>query len=856
MAVVPRNEAETRAELIDRVLADCGWDATHVRREQSLGKIELSAGLNQAKRGNPRTDYTLRLPTGNGQAVAIAVIEAKDETKSPLAGLQQGREYARRLAVPFTFSTNGHLFVEHDEFTGATTPSRQLAQFPSPDELRVRYEAGVGFSLTDAAAKPLTTPYKKGENGRRAYQDAAIRAALVKVAQGQNRVLLQLATGAGKTYIAANLLRKIADAGQLKRALFLCDRDELRTQATAAMRDLFGSDAAAVATGEPQTNARVLVATYQTLGIDGEGAASFLTRHYPDDFFSHIVVDECHRSAFGSWRAVLDRNKSALQIGLTATPRALENLANIPEDDKKRMRDTVVYFGEPVYSYSMADAFEDGYLAVPVIERMRIFIERKADGEEVTGIGAAELEGKTILDKRTGDQLVLNELQESYSASSLENTLHIPERVTRMCADLFGRIVRDYATPEIKTVVFCASDEHATGVMAEMNGLYARWCAENGKKRQEPYAVQITASTGARALPDLRGAQTHTFVATTVDLLSTGVDLPSLRNVVFFRYLKSAISVSQMVGRGTRLHPATKKMFFRIYDYTDATRLLGEAFEHMKSGLTAPADVRKLKEATFFGRESEGQAIPIGLANLMLHGIDRPHLWHGNTLTRQADFDGLYEGAPDRFDVLLTNPPFGGKEPPESQNRFAYRTSASQILFMQEIMDSLDVHGRCAMVIDEGVLFRTNELAFVQTKKRLLAEFDLWGIVSLPGGVFTCAGAGVKTNILFFDRTGGSTKCVWYYDLSDLKVGKKNPLTQERMGDLFELAKTRADSDRSWSVEASELAANGYDLKAVNPHRRVEVDTRTSAEILSEITARHSEIGEALSRLNALLHSD
>lgn len=237
---------------------------------------------------------------------------------------------------------------------------------------------------------------------------------------------------------------------------------------------------------------------------------------------------------------------------------------------------------------------------------------------------------------------------------------------------------------------------------------------------------------------------------------------------------------------------------------------------------------------------------------MMLHGIDRPYLWHGNTLTRQSDFSALWEGAPDRFDVILTNPPFGGKEPLLSQSRYAYKTSASQVLFVQEILDSLAPGGRCGLVIDEGVLFRTNEAAFVRTKRRLLEECDLWGIVSLPAGVFSAAGAGVKTNLLFFEK-GRKTESVWYYDLSDLKVGKKTPLTQERMGDLFDLAKTRGDSERSWTVPIAEIAARGYDLKAVNPNRKTEVDPRTSAEILDGIAARQDEIGAAIGRLRALL---
>jgi type I restriction enzyme M protein len=162
------------------------------------------------------------------------------------------------------------------------------------------------------------------------------------------------------------------------------------------------------------------------------------------------------------------------------------------------------------------------------------------------------------------------------------------------------------------------------------------------------------------------------------------------------------------------------------------------------SDMVTPDQIETLKHSTFYGREKENLIYPIALANLILHGIDEPHLWHGNTLTGQEIFGGLFQGAPSLFDVILTNPPFGGKEGKEAQTRFAYKTGATQILFLQHVIDSLRNDGTCGIVLDEGVLFRTNETAFVQTKRKLLDDCDLWAIVSLPGGVFTAAGAGVK----------------------------------------------------------------------------------------------------------------
>jgi type I restriction enzyme R subunit len=333
-----RNEAQTRRDLIDPALYAKGWTTANVMVEKTIGGIEVFDGKAR-RRSQGRMDYLLRFQvTTDTQPVAAALIEAKAEDKSPGFGLEQGKRYAdcERLNVKFIFSTNGRQFVEFDKFSGLTSEPRPISAFPTPEELRVRYENGMGFSLESDAARPLLVRYTGGEAQRRYYQDAAIRAAFEKIAQGGNRALLSLATGAGKTFIAVNLLKRVADAGQLKKALFICDRDELRTQALAAFQGLFGTNAAAVESKDPQKNARVIIATYQSLGISTEDEDNhpsddyppkedlgFLIENYPENYFSHIVIDECHRSAWGKWSLVLKRNEKAVQIGLTATPRHL-----------------------------------------------------------------------------------------------------------------------------------------------------------------------------------------------------------------------------------------------------------------------------------------------------------------------------------------------------------------------------------------------------------------------------------------------------------------------------------------------------------------------------------------------------
>jgi type I restriction enzyme, R subunit len=303
------NEADTRAKLIDPGIHKCGWNEDLIRREETAGTIEIINGRAR-RRGRGKIDYVLRVKVNvDTQPVALALIEAKKESLPAGHGLDQAKGYSecKRLNVKFVFSSNGHRFVEFDCFTGLTSPPRPMAEFPTPEELRARYEQGMGFSLESPAARPLLQQYPGGEGTRRYYQDAAIRAVMERIAQcaashQPPRALLSLATGAGKTFIAVNLLKRISDAGQLTRALFVCDRDELRRQALAAFQNVFGNDAAEVYRKPDGTNnaknARIHIATYQTLGVENDdGDATFLTTYYPENYFTHVIIDECHRSA-------------------------------------------------------------------------------------------------------------------------------------------------------------------------------------------------------------------------------------------------------------------------------------------------------------------------------------------------------------------------------------------------------------------------------------------------------------------------------------------------------------------------------------------------------------------------------
>jgi type I restriction enzyme M protein len=298
----------------------------------------------------------------------------------------------------------------------------------------------------------------------------------------------------------------------------------------------------------------------------------------------------------------------------------------------------------------------------------------------------------------------------------------------------------------------------------------------------------------------------------------------------------------------------------KVYDPCCGTGgFLIEAYKHMMKQNPTPTQTQELKTETLWGREDADEAIPILLANLVLHDIDQPRIWHGNTLTGAVTYAELFKGAPSQFDYVLTNPPFGSKESKTAQAAFAYKSGKAQILFVQHIIDSLNDGGTCGMVIDEGVLFHITTRAYVQTKRKLLNECDLFCIVSLPNGVFVNAGAGSKTDLLFF-RKGSPTQRIWYYDMTlddtfhARKVNKGNPLTLKAFDDFlyrFNLPAHHEDkvSERSWYMTREEIEAKKYDLKAVNNNAPDFSDKRTTKELYQIIAEAQREIEKELSEL-------
>ena len=580
------NEQETRFYLIDPALRDKGYNDHQWLKMETPAPVEPTGPKGRRRKGAGRTDYLLCVQVGDmPKSLPVGVLEAKRETEDPLKGMQQAKGYAdcKRFEVKYVFATNGHLYGEFDFFTNLQGGPFPLADFPPHPDLTTRYAKDTGIDITQPEAEILFQADSPAWSQTRYYQDAAIRAAFEKVircrqANEPARVLLTLATGSGKTIIATNLLWRLSQAGQLpKPALFLCDRDELREQAYTKIKAAFGDNVRIVKTekgGNAAANARIHIATYQTLGLDDEeGFASFLTEHYGENAFSIIIIDECHRSAWGKWSEVLKRNPEAIHIGLTATPRELQESKHITAEDQQITANNVSYFGEPVYAYTLIEAQEDGYLAACEI------VKRKASIDNAT-FTRDDILKAGVKDIRTGKPLTIDDLPKAeYTGKDFDDELFIELRTPKMCEDLFKLLCQN-GGPEQKVIIFCTREIHADRVAMHMNNLYTHWCREQGQPPKDHYAFKCMGgpNNGADMIKPMRGSGERAFIACTVDLLEAGVDIERLNAVVFFRYLQSPIKFYQMVGRGARIDEPTEKYKFWLYDYTDVTQLFGTDF--------------------------------------------------------------------------------------------------------------------------------------------------------------------------------------------------------------------------------------------------------------------------------------
>ena len=540
-----RNEAETRAELIDPVLTAAGWgqiENSRVAREYVIapGRI-LGAGRPQKKL---ILDYLMLYRNRK-----LAVVEAKSEDKPLTEGLGQAKQYAEKLGVRFAYSTNGLGFYEVDMQTGAEGP---VPAVPSPEVLWQRTYANTSVLETELTDVPFES--NGGAFGGRYYQDIAVEKVLAAIADGKDRVLLTLATGTGKTFVAFQIVWKLFQSRWTKdgnkvrrpRILFLADRNILANQAFNAF-GAFPDDAlvrispADIAKkGAVPKNGSVFFTIFQTFmsGRDADGNEAPYFGEYPPDFFDFIVVDECHRGGANnesSWRGILEYFSGAVQLGLTATPRRTENV------------DTYDYFGDPVYSYALKEGINDGYLTpFRVRQFLTNFDEYQYSPEDFVIAGEVDT-NHVYKEKEFNKRIVI---------------------MAREAARV--KVFMDLMNPYEKTLVFCNDQEHA---------LMVRDLINKYKKVPDPnYCHRVTADEGAIGDQHLADFQDNEksipVILTTSQKLSTGVDALNIRNIVLLRTINSMVEFKQIIGRGTRLFD--DKEYFTIYDFVKAHHMFSD----------------------------------------------------------------------------------------------------------------------------------------------------------------------------------------------------------------------------------------------------------------------------------------
>jgi len=542
------NEAETRAELIDPLLAAAGWgvvEGSRIRREYSITPGRLEGG---GRRGKSLTaDYVLTY-----RNTQLAVVEAKPDTAPLTEGVAQAKDYAGKLQIRFTYSTNGLGVYAIDMASGEEGPAES---FPRPEELWNRTFAEENAWRDRFAAIPY--PDKGGSWEIRFYQDIAVRRVLEAVASGRDRILLTLATGTGKTSIAFQIVWKLFQArwnlsrqpNRRPRILFLADRNTLANQAFNDFTGFAAFEDNALARIQPDelrrkgrvpTNASVFLTIFQTFmsGPAVEGQSSPWFGQYPPDFFDFIVIDECHRGGANNestWRGILEYFEPAVQLGLTATPRRTDNA------------DTYAYFGEPVFTYSLKEGINDGYLTPFRVKQ----ISTSLDEYVYTADDTVE-EGEVETGRR-------------YTEQDFNRIIEIKQRERQRVEILLSQIDQRQ-----KTLVFCATQEHALAVRDLINQL---------KVSTDPnYCQRVTADDGELGETHLREFQDNEksipTVLTTSQKLSTGVDARNVRNIALLRPVNSMIEFKQIVGRGTRLYDG--KDYFTILDFVKAYQLFSD----------------------------------------------------------------------------------------------------------------------------------------------------------------------------------------------------------------------------------------------------------------------------------------
>lgn len=547
------SEEDIKSRFIQPALEDKGWDKYHMRLEfpYTAGQIIVQGSLKHRKRGK-RVDYLLYTEDN----YPIAVVEAKDRKHAPADGIQQAIDYAHDLDLPFAYSTNGEKFVEHDMNTGEER-TFEMDEFPTPLALRERHRKWQFelLHLSQEGAELLDIPYYSDSDSYppRYYQRIAINRVIESVACGKKRILLVMATGTGKTYTAFQIIHRLHASGKMKRILYLADRNILIDQTMRQDFKPFRKVMTKVQGKNAEGGFEIYMSLYgQWVKTDKEIAAG---EHHPyesyaKDFFDLIVVDECHRSSINEdkeWHRILTYFDAATQIGLTATPKSVDGADNFE------------YFGYPVYTYSLKQGIEDGYLAPYRVTKSFINVDMAG---YVTEEGEKDLFDNTI--------------EESiFTRNSFGREIHISERqkvvayrITQMMK-VVGRMT--------KTIVFCPDQEEA----AIMRELLIAMNSDMVKKNPN-YIVRITSDdrVGKSLLDNfIDPYEAYPVIATTSDLLTTGVDCKTCGLIVIDKEVNNPTTFKQMIGRGTRIFEKKEKMNFEILDFRGASLNFEKGFD-------------------------------------------------------------------------------------------------------------------------------------------------------------------------------------------------------------------------------------------------------------------------------------
>lgn len=562
------SEEDIRAKRIDPALARAGWSEYQIRREVSFTEGRIIVRGKTISRGEKkRVDYILYYK----QNIPLALIEAKDDFHGLGDGMQQGLAYAEALNIPFVYSSNGAGFLEHSSIDEGGVVERELAldAFPSPEGLIERYTKAKQY--TPEQKSVVLESYHDDGSGRspRYYQQNAVNKVVEAIAKGKDRLLLVMATGTGKTYTAFQIIYRLWKAGTKKRILFLVDRTALAQQTMQGDFRHFGSAMTKVEGREVDKAYEIYVALYQGL-MGTDGAEIF--KQFSPDFFDLIIVDECHRGSAnenGKWRAILDYFSGATQIGLTATPREDKDVHNAE------------YFGAPIYTYSLKQGIEDGFLAPYKVIRYVLDkdIEWRPD--------------ESILDE-DGDPVP----DEVYTSSDYDGRVVIYSR-TRAVAEKVAEFLKETDVYQ-KTIVFCRDIDHAERMRKELVNALPEQARENRK-----YIMRITGDEQEGKLEIenfINPEEKYPTIATTSRLLSTGVDTKTVKLVVLDAPINSMTEFKQIIGRGTRVEEQFEKYYFTIMDFRGATRLFadpdfdGPAIEVIERDNLAAPDVAALME--------------------------------------------------------------------------------------------------------------------------------------------------------------------------------------------------------------------------------------------------------------------